>query len=47
MSYSDKLEDDYSRRVVPVVANTEKDGSGTWYFLVVNSDGELVASDDV
>lgn len=37
-----RTEDNQGRQIHPVLFNTEKDGSGTWYFGVVNSDGKLV-----
>ena len=41
-TYNNKTEDNYSRQVKPVLFNTAKDGSGTWYFPVCNSDGHPV-----
>ena len=38
-AYNTKTEDLYGRRVTPVLCNTAKDGSGTWYFLLVDTDG--------
>jgi len=40
--YSVLTEDERSRQIHPILLNTSKDGSGTWYFPVVNSDGKLV-----
>ena len=40
--YNEKTEDNFSRQIKPVLYNTAKDGSGTWYFPVVDSDGNLV-----
>ncbi len=41
-TYNDKTEDDKGRQIRDVLANTAKDGSGTWYVPLVNSDGQLV-----
>ena len=40
-AYNNTTEDNYSRQVHPVLMNTAKDGSGTWYFALVDSDGHL------
>ena len=40
--YNEKTEDNFSRQIKPVLYNTAKDGSGTWYFPVVDSDGNMV-----
>ena len=37
-----KTEDEFSRQIHPVLLNTAKDGSGTWYFPVVDSNGNLI-----
>ncbi len=39
MTYNNKTEDEFSRQIRPVLFNTKADGSGTWYFAVVDSDG--------
>lgn len=39
--YSVRTEDDKGRQIHPVLCNTAKDGSGTWYFALVDSDGHL------
>jgi len=40
--YNEKTEDNFSRQIKPVLYNTAKDGSGTWYFPVVDADGNMV-----
>ena len=40
-AYNNATEDGYSRQIKPVLFNTAKDGSGTWYFALVDSDGHL------
>ncbi len=35
------LEDEKGRIIGPVLCNTAKDGSGTWYYLLIDSDGHL------
>jgi len=40
--YNEKTEDNFSRQIKPVLYNTAKDGSGTWYFPVVDSDGKII-----
>ena len=40
-AYNEDLFDDYGRVVRPVLCNTAKDGSGTWYFALVDSDGHM------
>ncbi len=40
-AYNDELVDNKGRLVRPVLCNTAKDGSGTWYFALVDSDGHL------
>ena len=42
-AYNLATEDDKSRQIKPVLFNTEKDGSGTWYFAVVTPDGKLIS----
>ena len=42
--YSVKTEDERGRQIRPVMFNTAKDGSGTWYFPVVDSNGYVTAS---
>lgn len=39
-----KTEDEFGRQITPVLGNTVKDGSGTWYFLVVGDDGKLIVT---
>ena len=36
-------EDELGRQITPVLGNTAKDGTGTWYFLVVGDDGKLIS----
>lgn len=38
-TWNDKIEDLFSRIITPILGNTVKDGSGTFYFPVVDSDG--------
>jgi len=38
-TYNTKAFDVHSRRIHPVLCNTAKDGSGTWYYALVDSDG--------
>lgn len=40
-SYNDKVTDEIPRSIHPVLFNTAKDGSGTWYFALVDADGHL------
>lgn len=40
-AYNEKNEDRLSRQIRPVLYNTAKDGSGTWYYALVDSDGHL------
>ncbi len=40
-AYNTELFDQYGRTVRPVLFNTVKDGSGTWYFALLDSDGHL------
>lgn len=40
--WTDYPADDKGRQIHPVLFNTAKDGSGTWYFALVDSDGQLV-----
>ena len=44
MTYNNKTEDELSRQIRPVLFNTAKDGSGLWYFALVDSSGRLVES---
>jgi len=39
--YSALTEDDKGRQLHPVLFNTAKDGSGTWYVPLLDSDGHL------
>ena len=41
MANNTNLFDEYGRVVRPILLNTAKDGSGTWYFALVDSDGHL------
>lgn len=43
MANNDKLEDELGRIIRPVLYNTAKDGSGTWYFPLVDSAGRPVS----
>jgi len=43
-TFDEELFDDKGRVVRPILANTKADGSGTWYFLVIGSDGYLQVS---
>ncbi len=38
-AYNVRTEDQYGRQIKPVLFNTAKDGSGTWLFAIVDSDG--------
>jgi len=40
-AYNTELFDQYGRTIRPVLLNTAKDGSGTWLFSIVDSDGHL------
>lgn len=40
-AYNEKTEDGFGRQIKPVLFNTAKDGSGTWYFSLLDSDGHL------
>jgi len=40
-AYNLKTEDDYSRQIKPVLYNTAADGSGTWLFAIVDTDGHV------
>ena len=40
-TYNEKTEDGLGRQIKPVLFNTAKDGSGTWYFTIVDADGHL------
>lgn len=44
MTINNDLFDDKGRVVRPVLSNTAKDGSGTWYFPLVDSAGHLLVS---
>ena len=41
MAVNTALFDERGRVIRPVLFNTAKDGSGTWYFAIVDSDGQL------
>jgi len=41
MAISTDLFDNHGRRIHPALFNTAKDGSGTWYLALVDSDGHL------
>jgi len=41
MTYNTELFDNYGRTIRPVLFNTAKDGSGTWYYALLDSDGHL------
>jgi hypothetical protein len=41
MTVNNATEDLLGRQVTPIVTNTVKDGSGTWYFPLVDSDGKM------
>jgi len=43
-AYNTNTEDLLSRQIHPILANTAKDGSGTFYFPLVDADGKLLAS---
>ncbi len=38
-AYNESLVEQFDRTIRPILFNTIKDGSGTWYFPVVDSDG--------
>ena len=40
-AYNTATEDDKGRQIKPVLFNTAKDGSGTFYYALVNSDGVM------
>ncbi len=42
MTYNEATEDQFGRQVTPALFNTSKDGSGTWYYALVDSSGRLV-----
>jgi hypothetical protein len=42
MTYNDKTEDLLSRQIKPILGNTAKDGTGTYYFPLVDADGQLI-----
>lgn len=39
--FNEKTEDQLSRQIKPILFNTAKDGSGTWYFGIVDDDGRI------
>jgi len=41
-TYNDKTEDQKGRQIHPVLLNTAKDGSGTWYVALVDASGRIV-----
>lgn len=41
MATNNSTEDEYGRQITPVLFNTTKDGSGTWYYVLIDSDGHL------
>ena len=41
VAYNTLKDDAYARPIYPVLCNTAKDGSGTWYFALVDSDSHL------
>ena len=43
-TYNEKTEDQFSRQIKPVLFNTAKDGSGTWYFPITDSKGRQITS---
>lgn len=45
MITNEKTEDEKGRQIRPILGNTEKDGSGTWYHLVVDTEGKLKISE--
>jgi len=44
VDYSVLTEDQKGRQLHPVLANTAKDGSGTWYIPLVDSSGQFLLS---
>ena len=40
-AYNNALFDEHGRVLRPVLFNTAKDGSGTWLFALLDSDGHL------
>lgn len=45
MADNTELFDEYGRVVRPVLFNTAKDGSGTWYFPLVDASGQALVAD--
>ncbi len=45
--YLVRTEDNQGRQIHPILFNTAKDGSGTWYFALVDSDGYLQVGHNV
>ena len=43
-TFNNATEDNFSRQIRPVLTNTKADGSGTWYFPVVDGGGHLTVS---
>lgn len=41
MALNTELFDNHGRPIRPVLSNTAKDGSGTWYYPLLDSDGHL------
>jgi len=42
--FSVRTEDQLSRQIHPALFNTAKDGSGTWYVPLLDSDGQVIIS---
>jgi len=42
--YSIQTEDEKGRQITPVLGNTAKDGSGTWYVPILDADGKVIIS---
>ena len=40
-TFNNDLVDQFDRTIRPVLFNTKADGSGTWYFALLDSDGHL------
>lgn len=40
-AYNSAVTDEVPRSIHPVLFNTAKDGSGTWYFALVDADGHI------
>ena len=47
MANNVNTEDEFGRQIHPVLCNTAKDGSGTWYFALVDSNGRLVVKTSI